>query len=152
MLKFEKLAAINKIANECIQDGDFVLASKFHNEFLKVAQLEVGQKEYGQADLGQPAIQFIGALNQAPKFLTLITQAPKMAGRTDIPTYRPDASSATVSLVQEILGLPADGAIGPKTLNAMKYLLDSGKLDQTLTAGFRKKFNLEVQGPKKTSY
>ena len=147
MSKFEKLAAINKIANECIQDGDFVLASKFHNEFLKVAQLEVGQ-----ADLGQPAIQFIGALNQAPKFLTLIAQAPKMAGRTDIPTYRPDASSATVSLVQELLGLPADGAIGPKTLNAMKYLLDSGKLDQTLTAGFRKKFNLEVQGPKKTSY
>jgi hypothetical protein len=38
MLKFEKLAAIDKIANECIQDGDFVLASKFHNEFMKIAQ------------------------------------------------------------------------------------------------------------------
>jgi LysM repeat protein len=38
MSRFEKLAAINKIANECIQDGDFVLASKFHNEFMKVAQ------------------------------------------------------------------------------------------------------------------
>jgi murein L,D-transpeptidase YcbB/YkuD len=73
-----------------------------------------------------------------------------MAGRTDIPTYRPDASNATISLVQELLGLPVDGSIGPKTLNAMKYLLDSGKLDQTLTAGFRKKFKLEV--PKKTSY
>jgi hypothetical protein len=39
MLKFEKLAAIDKIANECIQDGDFVLASKFHNEFMKIAQV-----------------------------------------------------------------------------------------------------------------
>lgn len=38
MSKFEKLAAINKIANECVQDGDFVLASKFHNEFMKIAQ------------------------------------------------------------------------------------------------------------------
>jgi hypothetical protein len=39
MSRFEKLAAINKIANECIQDGDFVLASKFHNEFMKIAQV-----------------------------------------------------------------------------------------------------------------
>jgi len=38
MSKFQKLAKINKIANECVQDGDFVLASKFHNEFMKVAQ------------------------------------------------------------------------------------------------------------------
>jgi hypothetical protein len=39
MSKFQKLAAINKIANECIEDGDFVLASKFHNEFMKIAQV-----------------------------------------------------------------------------------------------------------------
>ena len=38
MSMFQKLAQINKIANECAQDGDFVLASKFHNEFMKVAQ------------------------------------------------------------------------------------------------------------------
>jgi hypothetical protein len=38
MSKFEKLAAINKIANECVQDGDFVLASRFHSEFMKIAQ------------------------------------------------------------------------------------------------------------------
>ena len=38
MSKFQKLAQINKIANECEKDGDFVLASKFHNEFMKVAQ------------------------------------------------------------------------------------------------------------------
>ena len=38
MSKFQKLAAINKIANECIEDGDFVLASKFHQEFMKIAQ------------------------------------------------------------------------------------------------------------------
>ena len=38
MSKFQKLAQINKIANECVQDGDFILASKFHNEFMKIAQ------------------------------------------------------------------------------------------------------------------
>ena len=151
MSKFQKLAAINKIANECMQDGDFVLASKFHNEFMKIAQAEnEQQKEYGQIDLRNPAIQFIGALNQSPNFLRLIAQAPKMAGRLDIPTYRPDASTATVSLVQELLGLQVDGTIGPKTLSTMKSSLDSGKLDQTLTTGFRKKFKLEV--PSKTSY
>lgn len=42
MSKFQKLAAINKIANECIEDGDFVLASKFHNEFMKIAQVPEG--------------------------------------------------------------------------------------------------------------
>jgi hypothetical protein len=39
MSKFQKLAAINKIANDCIQDGDYELASKFHQEFLKIAQV-----------------------------------------------------------------------------------------------------------------
>ena len=38
MSRFKKLAQINKIANECVQDGDFVLASRFHNEFMKIAQ------------------------------------------------------------------------------------------------------------------
>lgn len=42
MSKFQKLAQINKIANECVQDGDFVLASKFHNEFMKIAQVPEG--------------------------------------------------------------------------------------------------------------
>lgn len=42
MSKFQKLAQINKIANECVQDGDFELASKFHNEFLKIAQVPEG--------------------------------------------------------------------------------------------------------------
>ena len=42
MSKFQKLAKINKIANECVQDGDFVLASKFHSEFMKIAQGDAG--------------------------------------------------------------------------------------------------------------
>lgn len=40
MSKFQKLAAINKIANDCIVDGDFELASRFHQEFMKIAQNE----------------------------------------------------------------------------------------------------------------
>ena len=37
MSKLNKLAQLNKIANDCIQDGDLELASKFHNEFIKIA-------------------------------------------------------------------------------------------------------------------
>jgi hypothetical protein len=40
MSKFNKLAQLNKIANDCIVDGDFVLESKFHQEFMKIAQNE----------------------------------------------------------------------------------------------------------------
>ncbi len=40
MSKLNKLAQLNKIANDCIQDGDLELASKFHNEFMKIAQNE----------------------------------------------------------------------------------------------------------------
>jgi hypothetical protein len=49
MSRFKKLAQINKIANECAQDGDFVLASKFHSEFMKIAQ--VPKDHEGQAIL-----------------------------------------------------------------------------------------------------
>jgi len=42
MSKFQKLAEINKIANECVQDGEFAMASKFHNEFMKIAQVPEG--------------------------------------------------------------------------------------------------------------
>jgi hypothetical protein len=49
MSRFNKLAQINKIANECVQDGDFLLASKFHNQFMKIAQ--VPEDPEGQAIL-----------------------------------------------------------------------------------------------------
>jgi hypothetical protein len=39
MSRLQKLAQINKLANECLKDGDFVLASRFHNEFMKIAQV-----------------------------------------------------------------------------------------------------------------
>ena len=38
MKRFEKLAYLNTLANECLADNDIVLATKFHNEFMKVAQ------------------------------------------------------------------------------------------------------------------
>jgi hypothetical protein len=143
MSKFQKLAQINKIANECVQDGDFVLASKFHNKFMKIAQLDLDQPEQPALQLDAPEIQFIGALHKCPNFLSTIANAPALGGRTDIPTYRPDASAATVRLVQELLGMSADGAVGQKTLLAMRNLLNSGKLDQMLTRGFKNKFKIK---------
>jgi len=55
MSKFEKLAAINKIANECFQDGDYVLASKFHKEFMKIAQIQKNEENTYRAN--GPAMQ-----------------------------------------------------------------------------------------------
>ena len=40
MSNFKKLAQLNKIANECIKDGDFELAARVHNEFMKIAQFD----------------------------------------------------------------------------------------------------------------
>ena len=37
MKRFEKLAYLNTLANECLADTDFVTASKFHDEFIRVA-------------------------------------------------------------------------------------------------------------------
>jgi len=38
MKRFEKLAYLNTLANDCLADNDINMASKFHNEFMKVAQ------------------------------------------------------------------------------------------------------------------
>ncbi len=38
MKRFEKLAYLNSIANECFNDNDLRLEAKYHNEFMKVAQ------------------------------------------------------------------------------------------------------------------
>lgn len=46
MTKFEKLAELNKIANDCVQGGEFELASKFHNEFMKIAQTNQSETKY----------------------------------------------------------------------------------------------------------
>ena len=81
------------------------------------------------------------ALKGAPNFTTLLRQAPAMY---DVPTFAVDASPATVALVQELLGLPADGKVGDMTLSKMA---EKGKaLDSELTKNFRRKFNIQ---PKK---
>ena len=44
MSKFEKLAYLNTLANDCAKDNDFSLASQFHSEFMKIAQNQSEQK------------------------------------------------------------------------------------------------------------
>jgi hypothetical protein len=63
MSKFQKLTQINKIANECAQDGDFVLSSKFHNEFMKIAQVQKNEDNSFRANgpAMQKAIMYIQA-------------------------------------------------------------------------------------------
>lgn len=61
MSKFEKLAALNNIANQCIEDGNFALASKFHEQFLRLAQVQKNEENSFRANgpAMQKAIAFI---------------------------------------------------------------------------------------------
>ena len=67
MKKFEKLAYLNTLANECLLDNDFVTASKFHKEFLKVAQIDQDEAKKANGPEMQKAtmnLQSILGVNQ----------------------------------------------------------------------------------------
>jgi len=127
MDKLNELKALADLAQQLEDNGHYVEANTVHNKFIRLAQLQ--------------DVPFVLALQKATNFTTLLRQAPAMY---DVPTFAVDASDATVSLVQELLGLPVDGAVGPMTLSKMAKM--GGSLDSALTAGFRKKFNIQ---PKK---
>jgi len=127
MNRLSELKALAELAEQLEENGHFVEANVVHNKFIRLAQLQ--------------DVPFFMALKGATNFTTLLRQAPAMY---DVPTFAVDASPATVALVQELLGLPADGKVGKMTLSKMAEL---GKaLDSELTAGFRRKFNIQ---PKK---
>lgn len=128
MNRLSELKALAELAEQLEENGHFVEANVVHQKFIRLAQMQ--------------DVSFIAGLQQkAPNFVTLLRQAPAMY---DVPTYAIDNSNATVALVQELLGLPADGKVGPMTLSKMA---EKGKaLDSALTAGFRRKFNIQ---PKK---
>ena len=128
MEKLSELKALAELAGQLEDNGHFVEANVVHQKFIRLSQLE--------------AVPFIVALQQnAPNFVTLLRQAPAMY---NVPTFAIDNSKATIALVQELLGLPADGAIGKMTLSKMAQM---GKaLDSELTKNFRRKFNIQ---PKK---
>ena len=127
MEKLSELKALAELAGQLEDNGHFVEANVVHQKFIRLAQLQ--------------DVPFFMALKGATNFTTLLRQAPAMY---DVPTFAVDASPATVALVQELLGLPADGKVGDMTLSKMA---ERGKaLDSELTAGFRRKFNIQ---PKK---
>ena len=127
MNRLSELKALAELAEQLEENGHFVEANVVHNKFIRLAQLQ--------------DVPFFMALKGATNFTTLLRQAPAMY---DVPTFAVDASPATVALVQELLGLPADGKVGDMTLSKMS---EKGKaLDSALTAGFRRKFNIQ---PKK---
>jgi len=127
MDKLNELKALADLAQQLEDNGHYVEANTVHNKFIRLAQLQ--------------DVPFVVALQKATNFTTLLRQAPAMY---DIPTFAVDASNATVSLVQELLGLPADGKVGPITLSKMAKM--GGALDSVLTKNFRRKFNIQ---PKK---
>jgi hypothetical protein len=123
MERLSELKALAELAEQLEDNGHFIEANIVHSQFIKIAQLQ--------------DVPFIVALKGATNFTTLLRQAPAMYS---VPTFAIDASYATVSLVQELLGLPSDGKVGPMTLSKMADLGDS--LDSVLTAGFRRKFKI----------
>lgn len=127
MDKLNELKALAELAEQLEDNGHFVEANTVHNKFIRLAQLQ--------------DVPFVLALQKATNFTTLLRQAPAMY---DVPTFAVDASNATVALVQKLLGLPADGKVGPMTLSKMAKM--GGALDSTLTKGFRRIFNIQ---PKK---
>jgi hypothetical protein len=127
MDKLNELKALADLAQQLEDNGHFVEANTVHNKFIRLAQLQ--------------DVPFVLALQKATNFTTLLRQAPAMY---DVPTFAVDASNATVALVQKLLGLPADGKVGPMTLSKMAKM--GGALDSTLTKGFRRMFNIQ---PKK---
>ena len=46
MKRFEKLAYLNTLANDCLAENDIIMASKFHNEFMKIAQTNQSETKY----------------------------------------------------------------------------------------------------------
>jgi len=142
MTKLTKLAQLNKIANQCIQDGDFASAAKVHDEFLKIAQMEEPEAVQPEDNSTADALVFAQALSKCPNFVKLLREAPTRAGGANIPTFQPIANFNTIKLVQELLGLRPDGALGSMTINKMVNSLNEGTLDQVLTVGFRKKYKI----------
>ena len=127
MDKLNELKALADLAQQLEDNCHFVEANTVHNKFIRLAQLQ--------------DVPLLLALQKATNFTTLLRQAPAMY---DVPTFAVDASNATVALVQKLLGLPADGKVGPMTLSKMAKM--GGALDSTLTKGFRRMFNIQ---PKK---
>jgi hypothetical protein len=127
MNRLSELKALAELAGQLEDNGHFVEANVVHQKFIRLAQLQ--------------DVPFFMALKGATNFTNLLRQAPAMY---NVPTFAVDASPATVALVQELLGLPADGKVGPMTLSKMAKM--GGSLDSALTAGFRRKFNIQ---PKK---
>jgi len=127
MDKLNELKALAELAEQLENNGHYTEANTVHNRFIRLAQLQ--------------DVPFALALQKATNFTTLLRQAPSMY---NVPTFAVDASNATVALVQELLGLPADGKVGEMTLSKMAKM--GGSLDSALTAGFRRKFNIQ---PKK---
>ncbi len=129
MDKLNELKALAELAEQLENNGHYIEANTVHNRFLRLAQVDLNP------------VLFFDALKKSTNFTTLLRQAPSMY---KVPTFAVDASDATVSLVQELLGLPVDGSPGPMTISKMAEL--GGSLDSVLTAGFRRKFNIQ---PKK---
>ena len=129
MEKLSELKALAELAGQLEDNGHFVEANVVHQKFIRLAQMQ--------------DVPFFTALKGATNFTTLIRQAPAMY---NVPTFAVDASPATIGLVQELLGLPADGKVGPMTLSKMAEMMKKGTLDSELTKNFRRKFNIQ---PKK---
>ena len=140
MSKFEKLAAINKIANECFQDGDYVLASKFHKEFMKIAQIQKNEENTYRANGQnmQKAISFIQSnLGLSPDGLfgpqTVYAIVKALDGIAPEPTLQKDYVQRAREFVQ---AMPAGFVSKLKNFVGMKKAIRDLESVPATNAGF----------------
>lgn len=146
----EKKMNLKELDELCIaleDKGLYREAQVLHEKFVKESQSLMEQTSTPQS--------FSNMLKEfAPTFVRLLAVAPTRVKGQSIPTFVADESSATVSLVQELLmkskylnkdkdlaGLTVNGVPGPNTLRIMGDL--KRIMNKILFDGFAIKFNIK---------
>jgi len=119
------LRELDELCSALEEKGLYREAQVLHEKFIKESQAMMPQTS---------APSFSSMLREyAPTFVKLLSVAPTRVQGRRIPTFAIDDSSATVSLVQELIlnykdpnidktGLKVNGIAGPNTLRVMSDL------------------------------
>lgn len=164
MSKFNKLAALNEIAEQLEKAGHSVEAALVHKQFMKLAQMgdemvTIPTKEMSDEALGEETAEmeadpasFTELLTSyAPTYLKLARVYPKRVGGWLMDVYTAEENYSNVKLVQELLlaspylkdksGLQANGKFGPNTKRVMSDL--QRLLNKILFDAYAKKFKVK---------
>lgn len=166
MSKFNKLAALNEIAEQLEKAGHSVEASLVHKQFMKLAQMgdematiptkqmtdEILSDGSAEVETDQDPNSFKDLLETyAPTFLKLCKVHPTRVKGYLVDTYSSEQNYDNVKFVQELLlaspylkdkkGLQANGRFGPNTARVMSEL--QRLLNKILFDAYAAKFKIK---------